>query len=156
MNDQDEMFEAATETPVSLGCPQHMPKQLPTQRKHTMDFGRFHVTRAAIPGRCVITFRRKQEVLAEFGSVVPGRIIIADIFTDDSGHCQYKVVVKSYMPGEDMRILFTVDSDVSRSNTEKMIYKMVKCHLKNTQRRHEVRKRHAAAAKRAAAKKEVK
>ena len=29
MNDQDEMFEAATETPAFLGCPQHMPKQLP-------------------------------------------------------------------------------------------------------------------------------
>lgn len=29
MSDQDEMFEAATETPVSLGCPQHMPKKLP-------------------------------------------------------------------------------------------------------------------------------
>ena len=30
MNDQDEMFEAATETPAFLGCPQHMPKQLPS------------------------------------------------------------------------------------------------------------------------------
>lgn len=29
MNDQDEMFEAATETPISLGCPAHMPKTLP-------------------------------------------------------------------------------------------------------------------------------
>ena len=30
MNDQDEMFEAATELPASLGCPAHMPKQLPS------------------------------------------------------------------------------------------------------------------------------
>ena len=31
MNDQDEMFEAATETPAFLGCPQHMPKTLPSR-----------------------------------------------------------------------------------------------------------------------------
>ena len=30
MNDQDEMFERATETPAFLGCPAHMPKQLPS------------------------------------------------------------------------------------------------------------------------------
>lgn len=30
VNDQDEMFEAATETPAFLGCLQHMPKQLPS------------------------------------------------------------------------------------------------------------------------------
>ena len=30
MNDQDEMFEAATETPAFLGCLQHMPKALPS------------------------------------------------------------------------------------------------------------------------------
>lgn len=35
MNDQDiisedEWQEAATETPAFLGCPQHMPKQLPS------------------------------------------------------------------------------------------------------------------------------
>ena len=30
MNDQDEMFEAATELPAFLGCPAHMPKQLPS------------------------------------------------------------------------------------------------------------------------------
>ena len=30
MNDQDEMFERATETPAFLGCPQHMPKKLPS------------------------------------------------------------------------------------------------------------------------------
>lgn len=30
MNDQDEMFEAATETPAFLGCPAHMPKTLPS------------------------------------------------------------------------------------------------------------------------------
>ena len=30
MNDQDEMFEMATETPAFLGCPAHMPKQLPS------------------------------------------------------------------------------------------------------------------------------
>ena len=29
MNDQDEMFEAATETPASLGCQAHMPVKLP-------------------------------------------------------------------------------------------------------------------------------
>ena len=29
MNDQDEMYERATETPVFLGCPQHMPTHLP-------------------------------------------------------------------------------------------------------------------------------
>ena len=29
MNDQDEMFERATETPAVLGCPQHMPTHLP-------------------------------------------------------------------------------------------------------------------------------
>ena len=29
MNDQDEMFEAATELPAFLGCPQHMPTKLP-------------------------------------------------------------------------------------------------------------------------------
>ena len=29
MNDQDEMFEAATETPAFLGCPAHMPAKLP-------------------------------------------------------------------------------------------------------------------------------
>lgn len=30
MNDQDEMFERATELPAFLGCPQHMPKTLPS------------------------------------------------------------------------------------------------------------------------------
>lgn len=29
MNNQDEMFEMATETPAFLGCPQHMPTHLP-------------------------------------------------------------------------------------------------------------------------------
>lgn len=29
MNDQDEMFEMATELPAFLGCPQHMPTHLP-------------------------------------------------------------------------------------------------------------------------------
>ena len=29
MNDQDEMFERATETPAFLGCPQHMPTHIP-------------------------------------------------------------------------------------------------------------------------------
>ena len=30
MNDQNEMFEMATELPAFLGCPAHMPKQLPS------------------------------------------------------------------------------------------------------------------------------
>ena len=30
MKDHDEMFEMATETPAFLGCPQHMPKTLPS------------------------------------------------------------------------------------------------------------------------------
>lgn len=254
VNDQDEMFEAATETPAFLGCPQHMPKQLPSgfdgvesapsdeakkaladgvermrdklskiadialaadakcvniekignrwmecskaiceirkicgpdliekavfstgmyytpgwlanlakevaarqkpidptapdmKRKPTMDFGRFHVTRAAIPGRTVLTFRRKQEHLPEFGTVVPGRIIVANISKNDKeGKTVYDFSVKSYMTGELPRVIFSGVSQVSMSKTEKIVYKMVKCDIKETQRRHICRKRKAAA-----------
>ena len=235
MKDQDEMFEAATETPAFLGCPQHMPTQLPrgfdgvepaspsddakskveaivlrqlevlnkivdialaadakackqetklgskylecskaicsirelcgpylaknlqggegvqpSQRKPTMDFGSFHVTRAAIPGTTILTFRRKRHVDAEHGSVVPGRIIVAKIFKADVGagnKLTNQFVVKSYEAGESTRVLFSGQTWVSMSKTEKMVYKMVKCNVKETQRRHISRKRVRAKAK---------
>ena len=233
MKDQDEMFESATETPAFLGCPQHMPTQLPSgfdgvepaspsdeakskveaivlrqlevlnkivdialaadakackqetklgskylecskaicsirelcgpylaknlqggegvqpsQRKPTMDFGSFHVTRAAIPGTTILTFRRKRHVDAEHGSVVPGRIIVAKIFKADVGagnKLTNQFVVKSYEAGENTRVLFSGQTWVSMSKTEKMVYKMVKCNVKETQRRHISRKRARAA-----------
>ena len=130
------------------------------KRKHSMDFGRFHVTRAAIPGRTVLTFRRKQDVEEKHGSLVPGRIIIAEIFKQDVGgnNVANYFVLKSYMPGESPRVLFSGQTWVSMSKTEKMVYKMVKCDIKETQRRHisRKRKRDAAKAARAKAAKEVK
>ena len=164
MNDQDEMFEAATETPIGevkvegegeqRNVPlAHFPSGAdgvePGEKKHTMDFGRFHVTRAAIPGRTVLTFRRKQEHLPEFGSTVPGRIIIATIARNDVGaeKPDHRFTVKSYEAGEKPRVLFAGDSWVSMSRTEKMVYKMVKCVIKETQRRNITRKRKRDAAK---------
>lgn len=134
-----------------------MAKEIAVERKHTMDFGRFHVTRAAIPGRTVFTFRRKQEVDAEHGSVVHGRIIIAEIFKADVGNLKQtnQFVVKSYEAGEHPRVLFSGQTWVSMSKTEKMVYKMVKCSIKETQRRRIMRKR-SRAAKRVAAAKGVK
>ena len=151
-----EFYKPAAE-PIVPGCPSLMPRQLPggfdgvgpasptgaDKRKHTMDFGRFHVTRAAIPGTTILTFRRKRELLPEFGTVVPGRIIVAKIFKADVGNCKptNQFVVKSYEAGEHPRVLFSGQTCVSMSKTEKMVYKMVKCNVKETQRRHVSRKR---------------
>lgn len=120
-------------------------------KKPTMDFGRFHVTRAAIPGMTILTSRRKRELLPEFGSVVPGRIIVAKITRKDVGAEKpvHRFTVTSYKAGENPRVLFAGDSWVSMSKTEKMVYRMVKCNIKETQRRHISRKR-ARAAKAAA------
>ena len=133
------------------------------KRKPTMDFGRFHVTRAAIPGTTILTFRRKREHLPEFATVVPGRIIVAKITRKDVGaeKPDHRFTVKSYEAGEKPRVLFAGDSWVSMSKTEKMVYKMVKCNIKETQRRRIRRKRAAAAKQQAhdnkgAAAKEVK
>ena len=201
MNDQDEMFEAKTETPVAklLACNERMracvaeiahlanecllntnhptgyePGQygkdnriygkamseilklveeqlgesVTNARKPTMDFGSFHVTRAAIPGTTILTFRRKRHVDAEHGSVVPGRIIVAKIFKSDVGKdnkLTNQFVVKSYEAGEHPRVLFSGQTWVNMSKTEKMVYKMVKCNVKETQRRHISRKRARAA-----------
>ena len=201
MNDQDEMFEAATETQVAklLACNERMracvaeiahlanecllntnhptgyePGQygkdnrtyskaiceilklvkeqlgesVPNARKPTMDFGSFNVTRAAIPGTTILTFRRKRHVDAEHGSVVPGRIIVAKIFKSDVGKdnkLTNQFVVKSYEAGEHPRVLFSGQTWVNMSKTEKMVYKMVKCNVKETQRRHISRKRARAA-----------
>lgn len=114
-----------------------------------MDFGRFHVTRAAIPGRTVLTFRRKQEVVEEHGSIVLGRIIIATITRKDVGaeKPDHRFTVKSYEAGEKPRVLFAGDSWVCMSKTEKIVYKMVKCDIKETQRRHITRKRKRDAVK---------
>lgn len=122
------------------------------KRKPTMDFGRFHVTRAAIPGRTIITFRRKRVQLENFATVVTGRIIVADIHRADVGSGQpvLKYIAKSYMAGEKPRVLFVGDSWAGMSKTEKMVYKMVKCNIKETQRRR-IRRKRAAAAKAAAA-----
>ena len=119
------------------------------ERKHTMDFGKFHVTRAAIPGLTVLTFRRKRELLDEYGSLVKGRIIVAEITRKDVGaeKPDHHFTVKSYEEGEKPRVLFAGDSWVSMSKTEKMVYKMVKCDIKETQRRHITRKRKRDAAK---------
>lgn len=117
-------------------------------RKPTMDFGSFHVTRAAIPGTTILTFRRKRHVDAEHGSVVPGRIIVANIFKSDVGKdnkLTNQFVVKSYEAGEHPRVLFSGQTWVNMSKTEKMVYKMVKCNVKETQRRHISRKRARAA-----------
>ena len=120
----------------------------PSQRKHTMDFGSFHVVRFAIRGLTMLSFRRKQEKL-ECGSLVEGRIIVATISKRDVG--REKLVncftVKSYEPGESARVLYAGDSWVSMSKTEKMVYKMVKTDIKETQRRHITRKRKRNAAK---------
>ena len=118
-----------------------------TERKPTMDFGRFHITRAAIPGTTILTFRRKRELLPEFGTVVPARIIVAKIFKADvgGGNLTNQFVVKSYEAGERPRVLFSGQTWVSMSKTEKMVYKMVKCNVKETQRRHISRKRARAA-----------
>ena len=160
MNDQDEMFERATELPAAFGCPAHMPKQLPSgfdgtepgekskseveveQRKPSMDFGSFRVVRFAIPGMSMLSFRRKQEKL-ECGSLVPGRIIVAEIRKKDVGGEKLvnRFTVKSYEPGMEARVLYAGDSWVSMSKTEKMVYKMVKTDIKETQRRHITRKR---------------
>lgn len=118
-------------------------------KKPTMDFGRFHVTRAAIPCMTILTFRRKRELLPEFGTVVPGRIIVAKITREDvkaekPAHC---FTVMSYAAGENPRVLFTGHSWVCMSKTEKMVYRMVKCDIKETQRRHISRKRARAAVK---------
>ena len=235
MNDQDEMFEAATELPAFLGCPSLGPKTLPSgfygvepaspsdeaksnveaivlrqlevlnkivdialaadakackqetklgskylecsnaicaiselcgpylaknlqggegvppsQRKPTMDFGLFHVTRAAIPGTTILTFRRKRCVDAEHGSVIPGRIIVAKIFKADVGagnKLTNQFVVKSYEAGENTRVLFSGQTWVSMSKTEKIVYRMVKCNVKETQRLNIRRKRARAKAK---------
>ena len=122
----------------------------PSQRKPTMDFGLFHVTRAAIPGTTILTFRRKRCVDAEHGSVIPGRIIVAKIFKADVGagnKLTNQFVVKSYEAGENTRVLFSGQTWVSMSKTEKIVYRMVKCNVKETQRRHISRKRARANAK---------
>ena len=122
----------------------------PSQRKPTMDFGRFHVTRAAIPGTTILTFRRKRCVDAEHGSGIPGRIIVAKLFKEEVGtdnKLTNQFVVKSYEAGENPRVLFSGQTWVSMSKTEKMVYKMVKCNVKETQRRHISRKRVRAKAK---------
>lgn len=123
-------------------------ESVPNARKPTMDFGSFHVTRAAIPGTTILTFRRKRHVDAEHGSVVPGRIIVAKIFKSDVGKdnkLTNQFVVKSYEAGEHPRVLFSGQTWVNMSKTEKMVYKMVKCNVKETQRRHISRKRARAA-----------
>ena len=129
-----------------------------TVRKPSMDFGRFRVVRFAIPGLTQLSFRRKQEKLDESGSLVKGRIIVAEIRKRKVGG--EKLVngftVKSYEPGEAARVLYAGDSWVSMSKTEKMVYKMVKTDIKETQRRRIRRKRARAAAAKAAAEKEVK
>ena len=134
-------------------------KNAESAKKPSMDFGRFHVVRFAIPGMTMLSFRRKQEKL-ECGSLVKGRIIVAEIRKRDVG-CDKLVnrfTVKSYEPGEAARVLYAVDSWVSMSKTEKIVYKMVKCDIKETQRRHISRKRSrtALAAKNAESAKEVK
>ena len=118
-------------------------------RKPTMDFGRFHVTRAAIPGTTILTFRRKREHLPEFATVVPSRIIVAKIIRKDVGaeKPDHRFTVKSYEAGEKPRVLCAGDSWVSMSKTEKIVYKMVKTNIKETQRRHITRKRKRDAAK---------
>lgn len=118
-------------------------KKMLGEKKPTMDFGRFHVTRAAIPGTTILTFRRKREPIEEFGTVVPGRIIVAKIFKADfgGGNLTNHFVVKSYEAGEHPRVLFSGQTWVSMSKTEKMVYKMVKCNVKETQRRLISRKR---------------
>lgn len=123
-------------------------ESVPNARKPTMDFGSFHVTRAAIPGKTILTFRRKRHVDAEHGSVVPGRIIVANIFKADVGKdnkLTNQFVVKSYEAGEHPRVLFSGQTWVNMSKTEKMVYRMVKCNVKETQRRHISRKRARAA-----------
>ena len=123
-------------------------ESVPNARKPTMDFGSFNVTRAAIPGTTILTFRRKRHVDAEHGSVVPGRIIVAKIFKSDVGKdnkLTNQFVVKSYEAGEHPRVLFSGQTWVNMSKTEKMVYKMVKCNVKETQRRHISRKRARAA-----------
>ena len=121
-------------------------------KKPTMDFGRFHVTRAAIPGTTILTFCRKREHQENFATVVPGRIIVAKITRKDVGpeKPDHRFTVKSYMAGEKPRVLFAGDSWVGMSKTEKIVYKMVKCNIKETQRRR-IRRKRAAAAKAAAA-----
>ena len=117
------------------------------KRKPTMDFGRFHVTRAAIPGTTILTFRRKREHQENFATVVTGRIIVAKITRKDVGaeKPDHRFTVKSYMAGEKPRVLFAGDSWVGMSKTEKIVYKMVKCNIKETHRRRISRKRAAAA-----------
>lgn len=118
-------------------------KKMLGEKKPTMDFGHFHVTRATIPGTTILTFRRKREPIEEFGTVVPGRIIVAKIFKADVGSLKQtnQFVVKSYEAGDHPRVLFSGQTWVSMSRTEKMVYKMVKCNVKETQRRHDSRKR---------------
>ena len=154
-------FYKPSEEPIVPGCPSLMPRQLPggfdgvgpasptgaDKRKPTMDFGRFHVTRAAIPGTTILTFRRKREHQENFATVVTGRIIVAKITRKDVGaeKPDHRFTVKSYMAGEKPRVLFAGDSWVGMSKTEKIVYKMVKCNIKETHRRRISRKRAAAA-----------
>ena len=121
-------------------------KNAESAKKPSMDFGRFHVVRFAIPGLTLLSFRRKQEKL-ECGSIVQGRIIVAEILKKDVGGAKLvnRFTVKSYEPGEAARVLYAGDSLVSMSKTEKIVYKMVKCDIEETQRKHICRKRARAA-----------
>ena len=74
---------------------------------------------------------------------VSAGLIIAEIENSKvvSGKVVHTFVVVSYEAGEKPRALLNGDSHVSMSKTEKMVYKMVKCNIKETQRRHDSRKR---------------
>ena len=161
MNDQDEMFEMATETPAFLGCPQHMPTHIPSgfdgveqgeNRKHTMDFGSFHVTRAAVKGRTVLTFNRKSD------PENPGqsRQIVATITRYNGG---VSITITDYMEGVHpipTKMAMCDFYNVSLSKCEKIAYSIVRKNIKETKRRHITLKRSRAAKRKAAAQKEVK
>ena len=118
------------------------------QRKHTRDFGNFHVSRAAIPGTVSLVFVRRHEHQPQSGNVIPERIIVADIHKENrDGRSVNRFLVMSYEPGERPRVLYSGDSYVNMSKTEKIVYRMVKTDLKETARRYASRKRARAAKK---------
>ena len=124
----------------------------PSQRKPTMDFGSFHVTRAAVKGRTVLTFNRK----ADPENPGQSRQIVATITRYNGG---VSITITDYMEGVHpipTKMAMCDFYNVSLSKCEKIAYSIVRKNIKETKRRHITLKRSRAAKRKAAAQKEVK
>ena len=136
VNDQDEMFEAATETPVSLGCPAHMPAKLPggfdgvesgdfEKAKKQKDYFRKHFS--FCDGLFQIRFTNTED--GQMASCwINGRHFTLDLDNnerDDGGHDCAAVI------RDNGKVVITIETQRGKSISGKVAYGAFKEYIRN-------------------------